>query len=435
MEINNVYLPITQTNVNSNNKSDSINNEDSRKTITMDTASPLENIGRSQVYISTSKYKNPERLYEQDIASFKPPEKYEPFFNQIINDCGYNPTMKIFSNHVGNTRFCFWASLCKYAPEKFEISLPLSELTFKSKEDFLNETLIFDVYNKILKMDTEKLKDLLSDIDEYNQVKIEEVNDVLSENDIADFINRKLDEEHDRLVKEGKIKVPTGPKYVVTRDKDAKDCTDPYITCSDQFHSDKMKEKLHKYLNQFEYIDDFNMDRGEKTPYMFDQVDISDNLAKNCRKLIEENKDKAQNVLISGNTNSYFTFGDKNLYEHIMGKEKLTLADAMMVMKYGDVKFQDEVVESIKNATVKDNNFKSFGVGRFCYNWMDPGSGNTCIFQSATLKAGCHGVHRMRGDQFEFIMSDDPKEITFQDVKYDPEEDVFYVDSTITCIK
>ncbi|MBP3846633.1 hypothetical protein J6I39_02665 [bacterium] len=383
---------------------------------------------REEIYYS-SKFEHPKYIWEQDIADFKPPKKYEPFFN-FLKTQNYRPDMKIFIDGVGNERFCFWASLCKYAPDKFEILYPSTKMTLKSKEDFLCN--LFDGYKRILKIDSKELKDIVKGIDGYNQIKLEELNDAISEKDLVRFIIQTFEE---RCRKDGRIKIVVASlKKIVTRDKDAIDCTDAYITCSNQFRSGENKAKLHKYLNQFEYIEDSNWCRGEQTPYMFDKIDISEDLSNYCRKLIKKNKEKALEVHISANDGAYGGFSTINLHEYIISKEKLSLADAMMVMKYGDYKFHTKVIEAIKSSKVIDDKFKSFGDPEFCYNWMNSKNGNTCVFQNATLKKGYHGIYRARGGQSEFIMSDDLKEITFQNVKYDPMEDVFHVDSKISTL-
>ncbi len=106
----------------------------------------------------------------------------------------------------------------------------------------------------------------------------------------------------------------------------------------------------------------------------------------------------------------------------------------MQVAKFGDEGFRDEIIKLIKAAKIKDTRFKSLTFDRqMASGWTNTsGTGNTSILQNITLKKGASGQYsHINNDQVEFILNNNEKILTFEDVKYDPTNDLFIFDSTI----
>lgn len=56
---------------------------------------------------------------------------------------------------------------------------------------------------------------------------------------------------------------------------------------------------------------------------------------------------------------------------------------------------------------------------------------NTGILENVTVKKGSQGVYSSNENrQAEFVLNNNPKRVTFDDVSYDAEKDIFVVNST-----
>ena len=208
-----------------------------------------------------------------------------------------------------------------------------------------------------------------------------------------------------------------------------------YVEDSDAFVRNKAAvQELSNDLAKCKLSQDVELYRGEKTVGMFDGIRLDSDMEKQIRRLLEENKDSAKNTSITTYTGRYNCGPSTNLYDFLSSKEHLTLADAMQAAKYGDEKFVNEIIGRIKDSKVVDTRFKSLSFDKgMAAGWRSHNSGdNTTIVQNATVKQGTQGgFHCGNNEQFEVILNNTPKEMSFQNVVYNKETDTFELNSTI----
>ena len=112
----------------------------------------------------------------------------------------------------------------------------------------------------------------------------------------------------------------------------------------------------------------------------------------------------------------------------------MTLADAMQVAKYGDETFLKEVIDRIQKSKVIDKRFKSYTFDKgMASSWRYKHSGdNTTIVQNATVKKGTQGGYCSDNNgQYEVILNNTPKELTFPSIQYDKDTDTFVLDTIV----
>ena len=208
-----------------------------------------------------------------------------------------------------------------------------------------------------------------------------------------------------------------------------------YVYCSDKFIDDSLAvRELSEALSKYKLSANVNLYRGDKTVGMFDNVSIDKDFATKIRQLLEKNKTKAKEVKITEYTGCYEGSPTTNLYDFLSKKETLTLADAMQVVKYGDETFLKEVIERIQKSKVIDKRFKSYTFDKgMASGWRHVHAGdNTTIVQNATVKKGTQGgYHSDNNGQYEVILNNTPKELTFPSIQYNKDTDSFILDTIV----
>ncbi|MCM1265997.1 MAG: hypothetical protein NC200_07340 [Candidatus Gastranaerophilales bacterium] len=207
-----------------------------------------------------------------------------------------------------------------------------------------------------------------------------------------------------------------------------------YVESSDAFGTQPaLIENLNKYLSTQTITEPFTAFRAEKDTGMFDSIILDKSMKRKVKLLVLKNMFKARKIKVHDYNGTYQNFKHTDLFTHIMGRSELTLADAMQTAKYGDNRFRTQLVELIKNAQIQDSRFKSVTFDRgFAMEWVGTQDGHTKILQNIKVNKGIHGgKSNVDNKQAEYILNNDNKIISFQDVKYNPEQDMFYIDSTI----
>ncbi|MBE7706521.1 MAG: hypothetical protein E7Z91_04690 [Cyanobacteria bacterium SIG30] len=205
-----------------------------------------------------------------------------------------------------------------------------------------------------------------------------------------------------------------------------------YVYDSDVFNNE---DKLNKYLSQFVVKDDFEVYRCDRNTGLFENISIDHTpLGRKARRIIHSHPFKFKKDLIIPNDKKYFTSDKKSLHEYFSGKKNLTLSDAMLIAKYGDDKYLNDLYEAIKNAEVIDERFKSSTLSKkFADNWSYNNNDKTAKMKSRLLvKKGCEGAYdTSRTGQFEYILNNHPKKIKYHDVKFDRENNIFELIGTV----
>jgi len=211
-----------------------------------------------------------------------------------------------------------------------------------------------------------------------------------------------------------------------------------YVESSDILAKYPQKiETLSKYLSKTKINEPFTAFRAERDTGMFSSVVLDKNLARQTKWFILKNMFKAKKIQVHDYVGNYDTYFAKkqNLFGYIMGKQELTLADAMQVAKYGNESYKKQIIELIKKSQIKDSRFKSLTFdSAMARSWLPvQGSNNTGVLHNVTVKEGLQGTYStVDNRQAEFILNNNEKTITFQDVVYDPQADIFRVNSTIS---
>lgn len=210
-----------------------------------------------------------------------------------------------------------------------------------------------------------------------------------------------------------------------------------YVEYSDSFyHKPEQITNLNRYLSAHTIEEPFTAYRAERDTGMFNSVILDSGMSRKVKFLVLKNMFKAKKVKVHDYTERFDNFEYTDLFSHIMNKKELTLADAMQVAKYGNKNFRAQVIELIKKSQIQDNRFKSLTFdSAFANSWSFAQNNNTRILQNISVDRGLHGRYSsVNNRQAEFILNNDPKVMSFQDVKYNPENDVFYFDSTIQSV-
>ncbi len=208
-----------------------------------------------------------------------------------------------------------------------------------------------------------------------------------------------------------------------------------FVESSDMFYQNPEDvQNLHNYLSRTTITEPFTVFRAERDTGMFSSVALDKSMTRKVKFLALKNMFKARKIKVHDYAGTYQNFKHTDLFSHIMSTKQLTLADAMQVAKYGDDNFRRQLIELIKSSKIDDNRFKSLTFdGGFAREWAVTQDGHTKILHNMSIDKGLHGkCSGSSNRQAEFILNNDPKVISFQDVKYDPELDVFYFDSSIT---
>lgn len=123
-----------------------------------------------------------------------------------------------------------------------------------------------------------------------------------------------------------------------------------------------------------------------------------------------------------------------------MGKKDLTLADAMLVCKYADNNFIKKVLNAINSAQIQDDRFKSYTLSeKFAKHWAKDkdfcdDENMLSMVTRANIKKGNQVGYSSKSGQFEFILNNNNKKITFANAQYDKANNAFVFDSEIEAI-
>ena len=213
-----------------------------------------------------------------------------------------------------------------------------------------------------------------------------------------------------------------------------------YVLSSDSFsHDADGIDMFSKYLSHSKVTEPFTAFRAEKDTGMFSSVMLDKVTGLKTKWFVLKNIFKAKKVKIHEYEGKFTDVCSQkiNLFNYIIGKKQLTLADAMQAAKYGSTKYQNKIAEMIKKSKIQDDRFKSltfdFGVAK---EWLpSQETQNTGILHNVNIKEGIEGAYSHTNNrQAEFILNNTQKSITFDNVRYNPEQDIWYFDSTISPI-
>ena len=212
---------------------------------------------------------------------------------------------------------------------------------------------------------------------------------------------------------------------------------DEYVSNSNHFIGNTPQQKTNKkelssYLSQFKVENSFSAWRKDSTPAIFEQKSIAKTeLEKMTRDIVKLNYLRAKKEMIVPSNGKFCesSFGKQkiNLYDYIQSKSELTLADAMLVAKFGNQKFINLISEQIKKCLIIDDKFKSTSLSKdFVENWQKGEFSTTEIVSKLKILKGCEGLYDAgTTGQTEFILNDHKKVIRYTDVKYNKETNTF----------
>ncbi len=207
-----------------------------------------------------------------------------------------------------------------------------------------------------------------------------------------------------------------------------------YTTNSDNFKEEDA-QKMREFLSSQKTENDIHAYRTEKSTWIFEQIPIDKSLERQTR-LISFFNQKSRQEKIAADNKKYQCEFDENIYDYINSKKTLTLADAMLVTKYADKNYAKTICNLIEKSKIKDNRFKSYTLSKnFAEQWAAFDGNNqynsTAMITNANIKAGSQARYCARSGQYEVILNDKEKEITFSNVQYDKEKNIFYFDSEV----
>lgn len=196
-------------------------------------------------------------------------------------------------------------------------------------------------------------------------------------------------------------------------------------------------EHLNRYLSNHIIKESFNAYRGENNTEVFNSIPVDKNMAIKTKWYV------LKNVLKSARTHIQYTNekGAKckdNLFSFIMAKKKITLSDAMQVAKYGNKKYQKDLAQIVESTKIEDNKFKALTFDtNVAKNYLKEEDFNTTgIFHNVNVKEGLEGVFsNIENRQAEFVLNNNSKIMTFKNVHYVPEQDVWTMESSIASKK
>ncbi len=211
-----------------------------------------------------------------------------------------------------------------------------------------------------------------------------------------------------------------------------------FVESSDDF---KEPDVLSSYISQFKTDGEITVYRAERSTGSFEAVPINDDLLeKKIRAIVKLNYFKTKKDTIVPSSGKYSNFGAQHvpLYDYINSKKELSLSDAMLVAKYADKRYVDEILHLIENAELTDSRFKSTSFSeRFVDSWMHDSDNKNVpkIKSKLTIEEGTEGVYVSSANhQFEFILNDNEKQITYNKAKYDKKTNTFVLEGNVGTI-
>lgn len=211
-----------------------------------------------------------------------------------------------------------------------------------------------------------------------------------------------------------------------------------YVFCSDTF---KQHDQLGEYISQFKTQSPISVFRCEKNTNIFKDVSLKGTeLEAQTRKLVCMNEYQAKNVDSVIPNEGTYRFDEErrlSLYDYIMDKEELSLADAMLVAKYGDDDFIDKIRYLIETTDISDDRFKSTSYSKaFVEKWKRNKESWATIISELNIKEGTEGVFvSSQNGQMEFLLNNTPKTFRYYDVDYDREQNTFFLKGVVENIK
>lgn len=181
--------------------------------------------------------------------------------------------------------------------------------------------------------------------------------------------------------------------------------------------------------------------RSERNVGMFNDIVVDKELTR-CIKFINKiMKMKTSNVKTYQYSTNFWDDSVKkqSLYEYIENAEELTLADAMEIAKFSDEKTLNMIFDAIKDVKVVDSRFKSLTLSKdFAESWVGARYDNTSsakIIQKMKVMPNTEAIYIDDLDypngQFEIILNNKNKQISFQKVTFDKKKNIFYLESQI----
>ena len=211
-----------------------------------------------------------------------------------------------------------------------------------------------------------------------------------------------------------------------------------YTSDSDTFLSKPDEvEKMSNFLRENKCENDFVVYRGEKSTWMFDSIPIDDKSMEREIRLMVLLNPKSRKIKVFPNNHKYSNYNMQSMYDYFKGKESLTLADAMLVAQFGSSKYINKVLAKINNAKIQDCSFKSYTLDKnFAKNWAKNKDGRNrddmvSVLTKATICKGNEVGYAARSNQYEFIVNNNQKQLTFSNASYDKEKNIFYFDSQV----
>ena len=218
-----------------------------------------------------------------------------------------------------------------------------------------------------------------------------------------------------------------------------------YTKSSDDFYKNPENiTKLHDLIAKHKTPVDINVYRGERTVGMFKDIPLDESISNELKTECLKAADTTKEIPIEA-PNYDLTFGgqmgkEMSLYDFISQKERLTLADAMELCKYFDDETVDKIMAQLSKTTIDDNRFKSFTFSKsFAEKWKNGGYYNNHgakMILGTKIKAGTEAVYAddlsMHNGQFEILVNDNPKTISFSDLKFDRDTNTFYVGADLS---
>lgn len=208
-----------------------------------------------------------------------------------------------------------------------------------------------------------------------------------------------------------------------------------FVRNSDYFEEN---DALSSYISQFKTDSEIEVYRAERSTKHFESVPIKDNLLnRRIRTIVKLNYFKTKKDMFVPPSDKYYIYTNKkvSLYDYITSKENLTLSDAMLVAKYADKRYVDEILHLIENTQLIDSRFKSTTFSeRFVEYWnANVSCSNAAKIKSKmTIKEGTEGVYITNDNkQFEFLLNNKDKQIKYNKAEYDKMTNTFYLEGNI----
>ena len=217
-----------------------------------------------------------------------------------------------------------------------------------------------------------------------------------------------------------------------------------FVENSDTFYRKyDRSDELSKLLSTNKTTGKIIAHRGERHVGQFADIPVGEFITKKIKIANFISRFSTKKADFTGYDQRYSLRVQGNIYDYIKNKDELSLADAMLMMKYLDKVTQKEILELIKKAQIKpDGRFKSTTFSReFAKSWIGTCSNYAAkdqpkILAKLNLDEGCEGyfVQASSGPvkggngQCEFILNNRPTYMTVRDVTFDPEKNVFDIE-------